>query len=74
MDYHLLDWFKRVERESENYNSNLSYDGLLKLGYSKRIVDIAHSVGHTSLAWIEESDFLRKIICFNYHKHYIPYM
>lgn len=60
----LHDWFKRVERESQNYDSNLSYKGLLELGYSNRIVDIAHSVGHTSLVWIEKSDLLRKIMHF----------
>jgi hypothetical protein len=62
----LHDWYKRVERERENYDSQDSYNKLLELGIEKRIVDIAHSVGHTSLDWIESSDdFLRKIM------HYI---
>ncbi len=60
----LHDWFKRVERETENYDSTLSYIGLIDLGVSKRVCDIAHSVGHSTLKECEGYDRMRKIMHF----------
>ena len=68
----LHDWYKRVERETsvkgvDEYNKAVkdSYDKLLELGVDKRIVDVAHSVGHTSLSGIQATpDFLKKIMHF----------
>lgn len=61
----LHDWFKRVERTTENYDTEHSYKGLQALGISDRVCDIAHSVGHTTLSWIENStDLLRKVMHF----------
>lgn len=66
----LHDWYKRNEREAANaaggspdkYNEAavLSRQGLLDLGYSERIVDIAHSVGHTAIQEVAASDDLLK--------------
>ena len=63
----LHDWYKRKERETQEYNKSAkdSYNKLLELGVDKRIVDIAHSVGHTSLLDIQAThDFLKKIMHF----------
>jgi len=73
----LHDWFKRVERTTENYDTTYSYDGLKELGISEKVCDIAHSVGHSTLPWIETStDSLRKVmhfiddICSNTNQNY----
>lgn len=60
----LHDWYKRTERETQNYDTNYSKNGLKELGYSSEIIDIAHSVGHTSLNTIENSSLLCKIMHF----------
>jgi cytidyltransferase-like protein len=60
----LHDWYKRNERESQDYNSDYSRVELQKLGIESTIVDIAHSVGHTSLKTIEKSTLLCKIMHF----------
>ena len=60
----LHDWYKRNERESQNYDSNYSRVELTKLGIDENIINIAHSVGHTSLNTIMDSDFLCKIMHF----------
>lgn len=69
----LHDWYKRKEGESsvrgfDEYNKavEMSFDELIKLGVDKRIVEVAHSVGHTSLLEIQSTDDeLRKLM------HYI---
>lgn len=60
----LHDWFKRTERETENYDTAYSEVGLQKLGIAQQIIDVAHSVGHSSLVWIESADLLRKVMHF----------
>ncbi len=68
----LHDWYKRKEKESgiegsDKYEKGVidSYEGLLKLGVDKQIVDIAHNVGHTSLLDIQvTTDILKKIMHF----------
>ena len=60
----LHDWYKRTERESQDYNSDYSRIELQKLGIDTDIVDIAHSVGHTSLKTVENSSLLCKIMHF----------
>ena len=60
----LHDWFKRTERETENYDASFSKTGLRKSGIEEDIIDIAHSVGHTSLKTIESSSLLCKIMHF----------
>lgn len=67
----LHDWNKRNEREAANkegfkaYNehASLSAKGLSEMGYSKRVVGLTESVGHTSLKSIEASaDFLARVM------------
>ncbi len=60
----LHDWYKRTERESKNYDTTYSEQGLKELGIDSQVIEIAHSVGHTSLKWIEGSYFLRKVMHF----------
>ena len=51
----LHDWYKRKERESQDYNVDYSKVELKKLGIKPTIIQVAHSVGHTSLKKIENS-------------------
>lgn len=60
----LHDWYKRIERESENYETSYSYDKLVECGYSEKIASISHSVGHTSLNTIESKPLLNKLMHF----------
>lgn len=70
----LYDWYKRNEREAANaaggspeeYNkaANRSFDGLLELGYSQRLVEVAHAVGHTAILSVAASDDLLKKVMF----------
>ena len=64
----LHDWYKRVERTSGRYDESAkeSYDKLLALGIDEYVVELAHSVGHTSISDVANSnDFLKKVM------HYI---
>ncbi len=60
----LHDWYKKIERTTENYDTAYSEKGLQELGIPQRIIDVAHSVGHSTLVWIEQSDLLRKLMHF----------
>lgn len=60
----LHDWYKKVERTTENYDTTYSERGLQELGIPQRIIEVAHSVGHSSLVWIEFADLLRKLMHF----------
>jgi hypothetical protein len=67
----LHDWFKRSEREvaemyggdPEKYDTanEFSYSGLIELNVPERVVEVAHSVGHTALKKIQlSSDILKR--------------
>jgi cytidyltransferase-like protein len=60
----LHDWYKRHERENLNYDSNFSSNGLKNLGYDDNIIEIAHSVGHTSFNNIMKKNTLCKAMHF----------
>ncbi len=60
----LHDWSKRIDIETQNFDTDYSYNKLIEYGVDERICEIAHSVGHTSLKWIENCDVLRKAMHF----------
>lgn len=67
----LHDWYKRKEREAANAGSatyqdseHKSYNGLIELGVSERVADIAHSVGSFVLNEVHNYDFIRKVMHF----------
>lgn len=58
----LHDWFKKTERTTENYDTAYSEIGLQELGIDQRVIDIAHSVGHSTLIDCKHYDLLRKLM------------
>jgi len=60
----LHDWYKREEITRMNFDTTGSEEGLREEGIEQEVIDIAHSVGHTSLTWIEGSTLLRKLLHF----------
>lgn len=65
----LHDWFKRNERESADAKTrsyqdseSLSYDKLMSIGISKRVCDIAHSVGAFVLPDVDGYDMVRRVM------------
>lgn len=60
----LHDWYKRTEIETKNYDTTYSEIGLQELSVPQRVIDVAHSVGHSSLVWIGYAELLRKLMHF----------